>query len=95
MAHTRSCMLQTSQQLVIIGVRADPKPIDRLPFAEPWRSIVQANPHRVHRLRRVHLSKAEARVVRIGLKAALRYPRLVLNRRGQCCEGLPKARGDA
>ncbi len=65
--------------MVIVGMRADPEPIDRISFAEPDGSIVEANPYGVHRLRRVNLSKAEARVVWIGSKTPIRGARLVLD----------------
>ena len=43
-------MLKPLEEVIILGVRADPEPVDMVSFAQPQRAIADSHAYRIDRL---------------------------------------------
>src|SRR6202008_3645960 len=66
----------SSNQGVVVGVRPDPEPHDVFALEDAERSMMDPDPHGVHRLLRSELLEAKARVSRVLTEELVRFPRL-------------------
>jgi len=71
--------LQPGKEIVVISVRADPKPVDRITFAQSQCAPTASNPNGVDRLCRVYLFEVETRMPRVLFPQSVVLPGLFAN----------------
>jgi hypothetical protein len=86
-------LLHAGDQVVVVGVRADPEPDHGIVFSNTQRPVIAAYPYRVDRLCRVDLLETQPGVIRILDKPPVGFPRSFLNGLRQARESLPKSSG--
>src|SRR3990167_8261037 len=80
---------------VIVRMRADPEPDDRVGFQCAHGSIIGADPYRVDRQRWMHGLETKTRLLWVFFEDSIRTAGLALNFRRQFGEGLAELRSRA
>src|SRR3990172_3844549 len=76
-------------------MRADPEPDDFVPFQDPYRSIVRADPNRVEWAAGMHRLKTETGMIRVLSEESVGAAGLTLNLGRQFGKGSPELRSGA
>src|SRR3712207_514068 len=86
-------LLHAGDQVVIVGVRADPEPDHGIVLSDAHRPVIPAYPYRVDRLRRVNSLETQPGMIRVLGKPPVGFPRSLFDGLRQARESLPKPSG--
>jgi hypothetical protein len=70
---------QRVEELIVLGVRADPEPNGDIAFADGKRAMPESHPCGIDRPGRVHVLEAETSVLRVLLETAVGFTSPALN----------------
>lgn len=70
---------QRAEEVIVLGVRADPEPHDDIPFDDAKRAMPESHPCSVDGPGRVHELDAETSVLRVLLETAVGFTGPALN----------------
>ena len=76
-------ILPLRQQMIVIGMRANPKPVDPISFSQPQNSPTTPNTHSVKRFAAMHPFKTQTRVIGILSPELICLSRLASDVSGQ------------